>query len=311
MVQKITRIPLREAFRHEAYDLTRWLQDNLEVLNECTSLSLSSAEREQSAGDFSVDLVAEDESGAKVIIENQLERSNHDHLGKLLTYLVAVEAEYAVWIVSDPRPEHVSAIAWLNESSSAGFFLVKIEAVRIGDSEPAPLLTLIVGPSDATKAAGQAKQEYSQRHIARYEFWTQLLGMARTKSKLHASISPSRSSYVAASAGRRGLGYAYVVKEHEIVVSLYIDCGKGQDEQNERIFDALKARREEIEASYGVPLDWQRLEGRRACRVRWIVTDGGWKDPERWPQIQTEAIDAMIRLEKAFRPHIQRLDEDR
>lgn len=110
MIQKITRIPLREAFKHEAHDFTRWLEDNIDVLNDCLDISLSNAEREQNAGDFSVDIVAEDESGAKVIVENQLEKSNHDHLGKLITYLVAMEAKAAVWIVSDPRPEHVSAI---------------------------------------------------------------------------------------------------------------------------------------------------------------------------------------------------------
>src|SRR5712691_2992223 len=116
MIQKIARIPLREAFKHEAYDFTTWLQDNLDVLNECIDLTLSNAEREAAAGDFSVDLVAEDESGNKVIIENQLERSNHDHLGKLVTYLVAAEARVAIWIVAEPRPEHASAITWLNES---------------------------------------------------------------------------------------------------------------------------------------------------------------------------------------------------
>jgi hypothetical protein len=93
----------------------------LDVLNDCIDLTLSNAEAEATAGDFSVDLVAEDESGNKVIIENQLEKSNHDHLGKLITYLVAIEARAAIWIVSEPRPEHVSAITWLNESSGSSY----------------------------------------------------------------------------------------------------------------------------------------------------------------------------------------------
>lgn len=96
MIQKIARIPLREPFKHEAYDFTKWLQDNLDVLNDCIDLTLSNAEPEAAAGDFSVDLVAEDELGNKVIIENQLEKSNHDHLGKLITYLVATEARAAI-----------------------------------------------------------------------------------------------------------------------------------------------------------------------------------------------------------------------
>lgn len=83
-----------------------------------------------------MDIVAEDENKNAVISENQLERSDHDHLGKLLTYLVAVEAKTAVWLVADPRPGHVSTITWLNESSTADFYLVRVEAVRIGESAP-------------------------------------------------------------------------------------------------------------------------------------------------------------------------------
>lgn len=148
MVGKIQRIPLREVWKHEALDFTTWLQENIDVLNDTIDLTLTSAEREQTAGDFSVDLVAEDEDGSPVVIENQLEKSNHDHLGKLLTYLVAIGAKTAIWIVSDPRPEHVNTISWLNESSLASFFLLKVEAIRIGGSPAAPLLTLVVGPSE-------------------------------------------------------------------------------------------------------------------------------------------------------------------
>ena len=148
MIGKIQRVPLRDVWKHEALDLTKWLQDNLDVLNDVLEFSLSNAEREQSAGDFSVDLVAEDDEGGVVIIENQLEKSDHAHLGKLITYLTALQAKKAIWIVAEPRPEHVAAITWLNESSAASFYLLKLEGIRINDSAPAPLLTLIVGPSE-------------------------------------------------------------------------------------------------------------------------------------------------------------------
>src|SRR5882762_5326417 len=183
MIEKISRIPLRDAFKHEAHDFTRWLEENMDVLNDVLDVSLSNAAREQNAGDFSVDIVAEDEAGAKVIIENQLEKSNHDHLGKLITYLVAMEATTAIWIVSDPRPEHVSAITWLNESTNASFYLLKLEAIKIGDSPAAPLLTLIVGPTESTEAVGKAKQEFAERHKARHGFWSRLLEIAKTKTK--------------------------------------------------------------------------------------------------------------------------------
>ncbi|MEJ2750297.1 MAG: DUF4268 domain-containing protein, partial [Anaerolineae bacterium] len=158
MISKIERLPLREVWKHEAYDFTTWLQDNIDILNDVLDLNLVAAEREQSAGTFNVDIVAEDESGNPIVIENQLEKSDHDHLGKLITYLVAIGAHAAIWMVALPRPEHIIAINWLNESSSADFYLVKVEAIRIGDSPPAPLLTLIVGPSVEGREIGETKR---------------------------------------------------------------------------------------------------------------------------------------------------------
>lgn len=189
MIGKIQRVPLREVWKHEALDFTRWLQENLDVLNAELDLTLASAEREQSAGDFNVDLIAEDEDGNLVVIENQLEKSNHDHLGKLITYLVAVGAKTAIWIVSDPRPEHVSAITWLNESSAASFYLLKLEGVRIGASEPAPLLTLIVGPSAEGREIGETKKKLADTDLRLHNFWTLLLERAKPRTKLHSTIS--------------------------------------------------------------------------------------------------------------------------
>src|SRR4051812_41481425 len=125
-IGKIRRVPLREVWLHEALDFTTWLEQNVDVLNDVLDISLENVEREHAAGSFSVDLVAEDEAGNPVVIENQLEKSNHDHLGKLITYLAAMEAKAAIWIVSEPRPEHTRAIGWLNESS-ADFYLLKVE----------------------------------------------------------------------------------------------------------------------------------------------------------------------------------------
>ena len=145
MIGKIERVKLRDVWKHEAFDLTRWLQDNIDVLNESIDLNISNPEIEQSAGSFKVNIVAEDDSGNPVIIENQLEKSDHDHLGKLITYLVAMGAKTAIWIVSDPRPEHLASISWLNESSSVNFYLLKLEAIKIGDSPHASLLTFSQG----------------------------------------------------------------------------------------------------------------------------------------------------------------------
>jgi len=210
-ISKLTRVPLREVWPHEAYDFTKWLEDNIDILNEELGLDLSSAESEQRAGSFSVDLIAEDASGKIAIIENQLAKSDHDHLGKLLTYLAVVGAETAVWIVAEPRQEHVSAIAWLNESSSGNFYIVKVEAVQIGSSDPAPLLTLIAGPSLEIREAGSKKRELSEVNKLRLEYWTNLIEIVKSKTKLHSNLSPTGGSWISTGVGISGLGLAYVV----------------------------------------------------------------------------------------------------
>jgi hypothetical protein len=308
MIGKLQRVPLRDVWKHEALDFTKWLQDNIDVLNEVIDLDLSNPESEQSAGAFSVDLVAEDESGNPVIIENQLEKSNHDHLGKILTYLVAMAAKTAIWIVADPRPEHVSAITWLNESSSANFYLLKMEAIKIGDSTPAPLLTVIVGPSEEGKGVGKTKQEIAERYIIRERFWTQLLDMSKQKTKLHANISPTQHNWLGTSAGKRGLGFNYALRKNEAQVELYIDRGKERDEENKAIFEKLFNHKEEIEKSFGNRLEWERLEGKRACRIRKRIKVGGYRnEEEKWPQIHEAMVNDMIRLEEALRPYIKKL----
>ena len=308
-IGKLQRVALREVWKHEAADFTQWLQDNIDVLNNAIDLNLVNVDRERDVGDFSIDLVAEDDGGGTVIIENQLEKSNHDHLGKLVTYLTGMSARAAIWIVSDPRPEHVAAVAWLNESSSAAFYMVKVEAVRIGDSPPAPLFTLIVGPSQETKEVGQTKKQIAERYGIRKRWWTQLVERAAKVSKLHAHITPGEYSWLGTSSGIRGLNFNYGVTQDESSAELYIDRGKDSEQENKAIFDKLQANQAAVENAFGGPLSWERLEGKRACRIRFKDTGGGYRSPEeKWPELQDRIIDAMTRLEQALRPFLKQLN---
>lgn len=306
-VGKIERRPLREVWPHEALSFTQWLADNIEVVGEAISVELVSAEREQAAGSFSLDILAEDANGQPVIIENQLGASDHDHLGKVLTYLTAFDAEMAVWIVGEPRPEHVKAIAWLNEASSGAFYLLKLEAIRIGDSPPAPLLTLVVGPSAEARQVGSVKRERSERHMQRHEFWKQLLAHAATKSQLHAHVTPGDSTWASARIGN-GLEFVYRLNQHVTGVELYIDRGKDTDAENEVILRRLEQHRAAIEAAYGDSLEWRSSQGTRARGIQKRYSHGGYKDTEGWPEIIDATVDAMLRLEAAVRPFIEQLD---
>lgn len=307
MIGKIKRVTLREVWKHEALDFTTWLEENIDVISDIIDLNLSGAEREKTAGKFSVDLVAQDEKSNPVIIENQLEKSNHDHLGKIITYLTALEAKVAIWIVADPRPEHIRAISWLNESSSASFYLLKVEAIQIEDSSPAPLLTLIVGPSEEARDVGIAKKDLAERDKLRHRWWSRLLEYAKTKTKLHANISPNVYSWVGTSAGKSGLNYNYTVRQDASVVELYIDRGKDSDEESKTIFDGLYKSKENIEEKFGGQLDWQKLEGKRACRIKKQLK-GGYRDSEeKWPNIHKNMVETMIRFNEAFKPYIQKI----
>jgi hypothetical protein len=308
MIGKIQRVKLREVWKHEALDFTTWLEENIDVLNDALDLSLVNVEREQSAGDFSVDLVAEDESSNVVVIENQLERSNHDHLGKVITYLTALDARAAIWIVSDPRSEHVRAISWLNESTAAAFYLVKVEAIQIGESPPAPLLTLITGPSEEAALAGTTKKKIAGRYMLRRKFWTALLELAGQKTKLHASISPNDYSWVGTTAGLPyGLALNYSVRRLDAQVELYIDDNRDAGETNQLILAQLAEAKEQIEKTFGDSLVWEALESKRACRIKKVIPLGGWQNEDKWPEIHEAMANAMIQLEKALGPHLKKL----
>jgi hypothetical protein len=307
MIGKIERVALREVWKHEALDFTQWLEDNIDVLNEVLDINLSNPERERNAGSFNVDIVAEDDSGDPVIIENQLEKSDHNHLGKIITYLVAIGAKTAIWIVADPRPEHVSSINWLNESSSANFYLLKVDAIKIGDSPPAPLFTIIVGPSEESKEVGKTKQEMAERYYIRERFWTELLERSKSKTKLHSNISPSKHNWIGTSAGMQGLNLNYVVRKDSADVELYIDRGKDSEEINKEIFNQLFHNRQTIESNFGEPLEWQTLEGKRACRIKKRITIGGYRDDDKWSEIHEAMIDNMIKLDQSLKPFIKKL----
>jgi len=137
-------------------------------------------------------------------------------------------------------------------------------------------------------------------------FWEQLLVYAKTKTKLHSKITPGQGSYCGMGAGTSGLGYNYVIFQHKARVELYID--KGKYDVNKEIFDKLAAAKAEIEQTFGGPLEWERMDEKRACRIKKDLSLGGYRDDEQsWPKIHEVMVNAMICLHKALSPHIQYL----
>jgi len=308
MIGKMERVDLRKVWKNEVKDFSNWLFENIEILAEELDIDLTAVEKEKKIGSFSADIIAEGSSGEPVLIENQLEKTDHDHLGKILTYVTNFEAKKAIWISKEPRSEHERATEWLNElSSDVDFYLVKIEAYKIGDSAPAPKFTVIAGPTESGKVVGDEKKELAERHKKRLEFWKILLEKSKNKTILFSNISPSKDSWISTGAGKGGLVYVYNITNKYASVIFYIDRGKDSGEENKKIFDNFFTHKDKIEEIFEGKLTWQRLGDRRLSRICKIYNYAGLNDKEKWDKLQNEMIDDMIKLEKAFKKYINAL----
>ncbi|WP_440100315.1 hypothetical protein [Streptosporangium sp. H16] len=152
---RLESMPLRSVWPNEARDFTPWLADNLDVLGQAVGLALELRHREYAVGRYALDLLLEDAQGRVVVVENQLEQTDHGHLGQLLTYCAGTQAQVVIWIAKSVTEEHAAALEWLNANTVAetGFFAVEVDVLRIGDSAPAPNFKVVVRPNDVIKDA--------------------------------------------------------------------------------------------------------------------------------------------------------------
>ena len=168
-IGKLTPVDLREVWEKEAADFSLWLAENLEYLAETLDMSLELLETEKKLDDsrFSIDIWAEDGNEDPVIIENQLEKTDHTHLGQIITYATNMDVSTVIWVTKQPRVEHVKAINWLNEFSDKKFYLLQVEAYKIDHSNPAPFFSVICRPTEEAKNIGKSKKEFIQERDKR------------------------------------------------------------------------------------------------------------------------------------------------
>lgn len=308
MVGRLEYVPVREIWKHEAYDFTTWLFENCDVLNEQLGLTISPIEKEKSVGPFNVDILGEDSAGRAVIIENQLTRTDHDHLGKLLTYMSNLDAKVAIWVSTDPRPEHVTAINFLNENvpQDTQFYLLRLQAFRIGESKPAPLFTIEAGPSEERTAGGEVKKEFAERDKRRYEFFEQLLSKANTATNIFNSVSPvGYQNWVNAGAGKAGIMWTFVAMKKTARTEFFLCHSKF--EINKARYEKLLSQKETIEQKFGEPINWDFNDSRKQQYIRTTCPIGGLDNEEKWADIQNDLINRLVKLEKAIGPHINSL----
>lgn len=263
---KIRRVELREAWSLEP-EFTRWLaeEENLSALSDELGLDLTLIQTEANVGDFNVDILAEETgSNTKVIIENQLEITDHDHLGKLITYASGHDAKYVVWIFKDVREEHRQAINWLNEHTTddLNFFAVKLELWQIASSMPAPKFDVICRPNEWAKTVKKqsAQGQPSEGRLRQLEFWTRLHAFVQDKKvdiRMQAPL-PQGWTNIAIGSSQAHLMFSMNTKDGSLCCGLYIS-------NNKSMFEYLKTQQIEIENELGIPLEW--IEAAKACRV--------------------------------------------
>ena len=272
-LEKITN--LRDVWKNEATDFTKWLakDNNIKLLSDELGFNITVDETEASTGRYNVDIKAHEEETEKtIIIENQLEMTNHDHLGKVIVYSAGFDADIQIWIVKDVREEHKQAVDWLNEHSDEhiNIFLVQIELWKIGNSEIAPKFQIISKPNNWAKAIRKSvSKNMSNASTIQLNFWEDFKSYCENKKVKFSLIKPLPQHWYNVFIGRSDchLDLTFNTKKHEVACENY---------------------KEEINKQISYDLQWMLLEGKKASRIK-LVSDldvdpdsESWEDAFEW-----------------------------
>jgi len=290
-IAKLNKVELREVWAHEAHNFTKWLAEpeNLELLSDEIGIGLELVQVEANVGQYNVDILAREENTSKkIIIENQLETTNHSHLGQLITYAAGLEAEYIIWLVREAREEHQQAVDWLNEHTDdkLNFFLVVVEAWQIGGSDAAVKFSVVSRPNDWKKTVMEAgvDGEQTETKTLQFEFWQKLREFAPLNFPELKLRKPRAQHWYDISIGRSDCHVCLTVYlgEDKVGCELYIGNSK-------ELFAQFLQKKDEIEKSLGLggKLDWQELPGRKASRIRTFATfdladEKNWEKTFQW-----------------------------
>jgi hypothetical protein len=313
----------RDVWRDEAADFTPWLRDNIALLASAVGLELDvEVQREVAVGLFSADLLGTDvATQARVLVENQLEQTDHRHLGQLLTYAGGLDTGVLIWVASKIREEHRQALAWLNQQTVEDvlFFGVEVQVLQIDDSRLAPHFDVVVAPNEWQKSGTRGRTSTSGRSAEREEryreFWRGLLEELLARDPTCTTATPERvpkANWFGIGIGRSYFqdNMAFGWEEGPVVrVELYIDSGdKGL---NEGFFQLLHGQRAAIEKEFGEPLLWTPREDIRACRI-YVKRAGDIQgSPEALTELKAWGAERMLRIRSVFGPRVRTLDPTR
>lgn len=309
---QLEEVGLREIWKSEAGDFTPWLaqEENLRLLGETVGLDLELERQEQEVGAFRADLLCKNTlDDSWVLIENQIERTDHTHLGQILTYAAGLEAVTVIWVAETFTDEHRAALDWLNEITEEKFtfFGLEVELWRIGDSNPAPKFNIVSKPNDwsrtVQKAAGVSGELSAHKQLQR-RFWTAFKEHMEAKGSPVRCQKPLAQHWMNHAIGRSGFHLDSIVslwnsetgvKGPEIRTELYLN-GPGAKQQ----FAVLEGQKAGIEEALGFPLTWHNPENKLACRAFTrrnadFLDDSLWPEQFEWLRQRLEKMYAVLR----------------
>ncbi len=310
-LSKLERVPLREAWKHEASDFTPWLaeDDNLDSLADALGISeLELVATEHWVGDFKLDMLCTD-GDQQVVIENQLEETDHKHLGQILAYAAGVDARKVIWVAESFRPEHLAALQYLNVNTidELSFFAVQIELWRIGDSPLAPKFEVVAKPNDwarASREQARAASTGSPTKQLQFRFWTALVEHLAKEAPQIRPAKPGPYHWLLISIGRTGfqLNCTANTREERLSVELFLPSGDAKTH-----FANLLLQKEKIESMLGFPLDWQELPTKTACRIASWYNDASIEDESLWEEYHAWLVQRLVAMERVLRPVVRAL----
>lgn len=303
---KLTKINnLRKVWSDEARDFTPWLakEENLEILGTEVGLDIELIETEAKTGSFSTDILAKDSfTEDKIIIENQLEQTDHNHLGKLMVYAAGHDANTIIWIVKEVREEHRQAIDWLNEhtDTEVNIFLIKIELWQIDDSDMAPKFNIISSPNNWSKTLKKPQSnERTDLELKQLEYWTKFSDYIGEFSEYFKpkNYQKPHQWYDLPLRGK----YAYISltinsNTKTITSQIYI-------ENNKELFDYLHGFKDKIEEDFGQKLIWDIKDNRNACKIS-VHHDLDPMDDKNWDNSFKLHLDDAEKLLTVFKPFV-------
>jgi hypothetical protein len=278
---KIEKVPLRTVWANEEKDFTPWLKNHINLIAEKVGEEIVDVTNETDVGKYWADLIGTlSNTKEKIIIENQYDETDHDHLGKLLTYLAGKEAKMGVWIAEKFTDEHIAALNYLNENfrqDGLRLFGIKVEAKRIGDSKPAPEFTIVVKPNDfQRKISNEIVTESAKKLIGeRLDFFTKLADNYGQYNSDWNKVKAQPQNWLSFGAGKSGFTYSWEFKMSpwRFAIQLYIDTR--DKEANKTILHEFQDKAKEIEKELGFELSFQELPERRACRIEYSTRTNG------------------------------------